>query len=77
MLNCSEDQPISVYNLSHICLDLSLNDSIKNELDCFPEQFTFATSTVVGTWCILNCVIGFFGNLLTLLAIPYAAKNKR
>ena len=76
MLECLESKPINVYNLSQLCLDHSLNNLIKENLDCFPNQFTIATSTIVGTWCVLICIIGFPGNLLTLLAIPYAAKNK-
>ena len=76
MLNCSADEPIAIYNLSRLCLDHSLTDQEKVRLDCFPEQFTLATSNIVGTWCVMNCVIGLSGNLLTLLAIPYAAKHK-
>jgi len=30
-----------------------------------------------GVWCIINAVVGFFGNLLTLLAFPYASWKKK
>ncbi len=33
--------------------------------------------TIAGIWCILNSIVGFSGNLLTMLAIPYAAKHKK
>jgi hypothetical protein len=32
---------------------------------------------VAGIWCIVNSIIGFSGNLLTLLAIPFASRHKR
>ena len=73
--NCTSD-PNVVYNLSLLCIDNSLLVEITSQLNCFPEQFTDASSTIVGIWCVLNSFIGFTGNLLTLCAIPYAAKNK-
>ena len=75
MYNCTAD-PNVVYNLSLLCIDNSLPDEFKSQLKCFPEQFTLASSTIVGIWCVINSFIGFTGNLLTLCAIPYAAKNK-
>ena len=63
-----------LFNLSHHCLiDPDFSP------DCFPDEFEWSAGVTIaeGIWCILNAVIGFFGNLLTLLAIPYAAhKNK-
>ena len=32
---------------------------------------------VLGIWAVVIAVIGILGNLLTLLAIPYAARKKR
>ena len=32
---------------------------------------------VLGVWCVILGLIGFVGNLLTILAIPYAAKKKK
>ena len=43
---------------------------------CYPSkryEFKFA----LGIWCVILGLIGFFGNLLTILAIPYAAKKKK
>jgi hypothetical protein len=44
---------------------------------CFPKDVsrTFAIST--GVWAIVMAITGILGNLLTLLAIPYAAKHRR
>ena len=75
MYNCTADPDI-VYNLSLLCIDNALPDEIKSQLNCFPKQFTDASSTIVGIWCVINSFIGFTGNLLTLCAIPHAAKNK-
>ena len=75
MYNCTED-PKVVYNLSLLCIDHTLSDEIRRNLNCFPNQFTVISSTIVGIWCLINSFIGFTGNLLTLCAIPYAARNK-
>ena len=76
ILTCSSLEPINIYNLSKLCLEHSLSDAICNRLDCFPEQFTNITSNLVGAWCVINCIVGFCGNLLTVLAIPYAKGRK-
>ena len=34
-------------------------------------------SVFAGIWCIVNAVLGICGNLLTILAIPYAAKRQK
>ena len=42
------------------------------------NPFRFASSNIyTGIWGVINCIIGIFGNLLTLIAIPYAAKRRR
>ena len=43
---------------------------------CYPSkryEFKFA----LGIWCVILGLIGFFGNLVTIVAIPYAAKKKK
>ena len=43
---------------------------------CYPSkryEFKFA----LGIWCVILGLIGFVGNLLTIVAIPYAAKKKK
>ena len=37
------------------------------------EQTAEALNAV---WCAINAILGISGNLLTLLAIPYAAKRR-
>ena len=32
---------------------------------------------VLGIWALVIAIIGILGNILTLLAIPYAARKKR
>jgi len=46
-------------------------------LDRCAPKVTYVLQRFAGIWCIINAVVGFFGNLLTLLAIPYAAWNKK
>ena len=73
-MKCYEN---TTHSMSKICLDAWMNENIYllNE-DCTPK---YADGVVAfGTiWCNINAVIGFTGNLLTLLAIPYAAKKKK
>ena len=42
---------------------------------CYP--FDKEESIIVGSFCITNSLVGLMGNLLTLLAIPYARKKNR
>ena len=58
-------------NWSEFCLDTS---------DDFPEQYFPADHKnmfLLGTWTIANALFGFVGNLLTIIAIPYAAKRNK
>ncbi len=34
-------------------------------------------SVAAGVWCVANAVVGFTGNVLTLLAIPAARRKKK
>ena len=43
---------------------------------CFPSEYT-ALRFAVGVWSIIFGIVGFVGNLLTIIAIPYAAKNNQ
>ena len=63
-------------NISDYCLT---NPDVDFSKDCFPNELSGFTITTIaeGIWIIVNAVIGFIGNLLTILAISYAAhKNK-
>ena len=63
--------------MSDYCLRIWQNGLNGSEY-CFPESIMEnGTGAILGTWCIINAIIGFFGNLLTLVAIPYASFNKR
>ena len=42
---------------------------------CYP--FGHAESLAVGVVAVLNAVVGILGNILTLLAVPYARKHDR
>ena len=64
-------------NISDYCLT-NIPD-IDFSKDCFPNELSGFTITTIaeGVWIIINAVIGFVGNLLTILAITFAAhKNK-
>ena len=66
----------TVYNMSDICTDLSYSDA---EVEfCFPKKIRESNlSTLAGVWCLINSVVGLSGNMMTLFAIPYAAKRKK
>ena len=66
--------------LSHVCLNGTFAHLSDNEWNkrCFPtrgENFTLRTLT--GFWSLFNFIVGIFGNLLTLVAIPYAKRKNR
>ena len=59
-------------SMSQKCLDAWSNGI---DLDhCYPVS---TLGTIASIWCMINGTIGFVGNLLTLLAIPYAARKKQ
>ncbi len=59
-------------NWSDICLDHSFDFPET----CYPsEHYDLKFALAIG--CVVYGVIGFVGNLLTILAIPYAAKKKK
>ena len=66
----------NTYSMGKICLEAWINDNDNETEECFPES-TGVFGTITTVWYIINVSIGIMGNLLTLLAIPYAAKKKR
>lgn len=44
---------------------------------CYPANIPETFSTIAGVLCAVNALFGFSGNLLTLLAIPYATRRKK
>ena len=57
--------------LSDYCLQFP-NDT----QTCFPDEFG-SIGILTGIWCITNAFVGCLGNLLTILAIPFAAKRRQ
>ena len=71
--NCTLE---TAYALKDICTDLSYNDSAVEF--CYPEKLREGNlSMLAGIWCLINAVVGLSGNMMTLFAIPYAAKRKK
>ena len=62
----------TTFNLSSICL----NQSYDFPPQCYPSEDQHL-KIIEGVWCVINAIIGFTGNLLTIIAIPYAAKHKQ
>ena len=65
MMSCSR-------NISKICAEQPFTE----EFDCFPEYLKDIGS-YFGIWCLFIAVLGMFGNLMTIFAIPYAAKKRK
>ena len=68
-----------LYNNTHSMSENCLNTSINYFANCFPynDKNGVVVATIAGILCTINAIVGSFGNLLTMLAIPYAAnKNK-
>ena len=66
--SCNDTKYIAI--LSEICLEYPQHSQ------CFPQEMQ-NISIPAGIWCIVNAILGFSGNLLTILAIPYAAKRQK
>ena len=56
--------------------DFCLNDTNSFATQCFPSE-NKGLRSIVGVWSIVFGIVGFVGNLLTIIAIPYAAKNNQ
>ena len=50
--------------------------TIKNCI-CIPETLTDIYLTLASIWAVLVSTIGILGNLLTLMAVSFAARRKR
>ncbi len=65
----------NIVNLSDICVsasDISPFECIQNN-----DETKLIIRKLLGVWAVLITICGIAGNLLTLLAIPYAANHKR
>ena len=66
----------NVYLLSKLCVD----GSYVEHLECIKnidDTTNLLIRNLLGIWSVLVGSFGIAGNLLTLLAIPYAARRKR
>ena len=72
-VSCSTSD--SMYMLNVLCT----NGSDSSNLECVKDHgpITDASRISTGVWHIFIAFIGIFGNITTLIAIPYAAKKKR
>ena len=72
---CNRNNSNNIYQLSKFCV----NDSNVNGLyECLPNDLENCPYRIaLGCWAIIVMIIGVLGNMLTLLALPYAAKRKR
>ena len=65
----------NIVNLSDTCVNsfnVTLSECIQNN-----DDIKFIIRMLMGIWSSLIAVCGTAGNLLTLLAIPHAAKHNR
>ena len=73
---CKTGENSTIYLLSKLCV----NGSNTANVECvqnYNDISYLVLRKLVGLWSILVGSLGISGNLLTLLAIPYAAKRKR
>ena len=61
-----------IKNISRICTEQPHTE----EYPCYPKYLK-EVGVYFGIWCIFICFLGMFGNLLTMLAIPYAANRRK
>ena len=69
-----------VNQLSHLCLNGSYSHLSLTEWNtrCFPTyQENLELRRITGVWCMLTFILGILGNVLTLVAIPYAKWKHR
>ena len=77
---CSD--AINIYNLSLLCLNPThVNLECVSNLGGFDSDdtsyaLTYGLRISIGVWCILVAIVGIFGNLLTLFALPYDHKQR-
>ena len=70
LLTCSET---NAKNLSRICTDEQFNKEFC--IHDFDEQLSWRIG--LGVWGLIILLLGGFGNLFTIVALPYAARKQR
>ena len=54
------------------------NECLSDSINCSPYELKECTyRQVLGLWAVFINIFGVLGNMLTLLAIPYAARKRR
>ena len=66
----------TTHSMSDLCLE-AWSYGYNTTENCIPSYMEGATGILAGIWHVFNALIGFIGNLLTLIAIPYAARQKK
>ena len=64
----------TIHYMSKKCLDAWTWDNGTDIEECFPNSTLVNLACI---WCSVNGFIGLVGNLLTIFAIPYAARRKK
>ena len=78
---CNGANKTDIHSHKQLCVNISklcVNGLYNEVLGCIPhldEQRSYRIA--LGVWSIIVTIFGLFGNLFTLLAIPYAAKRQR
>ena len=73
-LVCNGLNQTHIYILSKVCMN---RDTFEKDL-CVPGLDQRRPCRIaVGVWALIVMTFGVFGNIFTLLAIPYAAKKQR
>ena len=73
LFTCNPHNDTHIGTLSRLCTDGTYNKTL-----CIPdleEQSTYRAG--LGAWGLVVVFFGVFGNLMTLMAVPYAGKRKR
>ena len=65
--------PENLLKISELCVNYQARDGV----ECFNPNVSTQFTMFVAVWCILNAIVGMCGNLLTLLAIPWAVHHKK
>ena len=73
-ITCDKDNQNDIYTLSKFCV----NGSDWSNLECIHDIDEQSLSrNALGIWAIVVSLAGIIGNVLTLLAVPFAANRKR
>ena len=72
-LTCDGENKTHIGLLSKLCVNGSYDEDL-----CIPQLHQQRPYRMaLGVWALIVMAFGVFGNIFTLLAIPYAAKRQR